>query len=200
MATGKNGSATVSAPAVVANAAGGTGTAVQSIQARLNEIDTQMSSLTAERQGILDSVRQIGGTVEAAPASTGSRRGRPAGSRNKPKAAAKAVRGTNARTLNGGKTLKVALAEVLRDATGPMSPTEITEAVIKGGYKSNAPNFTTMVTQQLGLLGRTQIGKGMVATHTGHGAWEAGSKTSLNAFIADPSKGNLLPAPAKSAK
>jgi hypothetical protein len=136
-------------------------TALAGFKTRLSEID-------AERKTVVGQIQALGGKARGT-------RGR------------RSTSGTNARASNE-MSLKEAVATVLRDAKGPLSPTEVAAAVNKLGYKTDAENYSTMVSQTLSNLAKLRIGKSAVASNPKRGEWVAGSATAIKAYIADPSK------------
>lgn len=136
--------------------------ALSAAQARLTEID-------AERETLVATIATLGGETET------PRKGR------KARKAAKAAR-TGKRATNS-VSLREAVARALSDK--PQSPTDIQEAVVKGGYKTSSPNFPQMVAQHLSNLGGLRMGKSPVAVNEDRGLWTAGS--GMERYLADPS-------------
>lgn len=144
-------------------------TAVQTAQATaLAGYKTRLGEIDAERKTIVGQIRALGGRA-------GGTRGR------------RSSGTSNARASND-ISLKEAVAVVLRDAKGPMSPTEVAAQVEKNGYKTDSPNYPTMVSQTLSTLANLRVGKSAVASNPKRGEWVAGSATAVKAYIADPSK------------
>ena len=132
--------------------------ALSAAQSRLAEIDS-------ERESLVEIIAQLGGT------SVTPRKGRKTS-----KGARTGKRATNSISL------REAVARVLSDK--PQSPTDIQEAVMKSGYKTNSPNFPQMVAQHLSNLGRLRMGKSPVAVNEERGLWSAGS--GMDRYLADP--------------
>jgi hypothetical protein len=106
------------------------------------------------------------------PSKAGGKRGRPKGSKNKAsKAEPKASSGKRGRpkgSTNKGVSLIHAVAQVLAEASEPMTVADIASAVNKLGYKSGAASFKTMISQSLGRLSAAKV-----ARSTERGIWES---------------------------
>lgn len=124
------------------------------LRKELNRRQSQVGALMARRTKLaaelasLDAELSAFGEIPAAPAKRGpgrppgrsAKRGRPG---RKPR---KANRGAKTRSENA-MTLTASLQKVLKNKT--MGVTEVSVAVQKAGYKTNAENFRTIVNQTL---------------------------------------------------
>lgn len=124
---------------------------LQRRQSSLNSLVSKRSKLAAELALLDNEIGVLGGDAAglAAAAGPGKRRGRPRKAsgamvapavRRGPKPGGKRPRNT--------MTLQDAIEKVLKGGT-VLSVTEITSAVKKIGYKTNAENFRTIVNQTL---------------------------------------------------
>ncbi|MCA9278172.1 MAG: hypothetical protein H6815_05190 [Phycisphaeraceae bacterium] len=101
--------------------------------AELDMIDAEMASLGASSS---QPTRRSATRASTKRVSTGGKR-----------ASTKKRRGGGRRKGKGGSTLEDSLVAVLTGKT--MGVTEVADAVLKAGYKSDSPNFRTIVNQCL---------------------------------------------------
>lgn len=148
----------------------------------LGAIRARHAALTNELATLNSMLEVLGGDASeqtAAPrkrrgrTATGSKRGRPKGSKNKTAAkterkAATGKRGRPKGSANNGMSLIRAVAQVLAEASEPMKVADIATAVNKLGYKSSASSFKTMISQTLGKLSEAKVAKS-----TERGIWES---------------------------
>jgi len=148
MAKGNNTASTAEVLSAVQTARAAADTATQTAVTTLN---ARLSELDTERAGI---VKQLG---ELGVKTRGGRRS-----------------GTRARN---DSSLLLATAKALVGGNGNMTPTEIQEAIRKGGYSTQSDNFPTMVSQSLSKLKASKVAK-----NVSRGVWVAGAK--LPAYVA----------------
>lgn len=124
---------------------------IEQIQEELKQRKKELANLEAKRDKLMaqlkdvnDKIAIINAAIKGAPIKRG--RGRPKGSKNKPKTPEqlKAMKGKRPRNA---VSLEVALANVLKGKQ--MGVNESAAAVKKAGYKSSSPNFRTIVNQTL---------------------------------------------------
>lgn len=144
--------------AAVSAATAAQATALTSAQSRYEVIQSQIQELETEGETVLGQIRTLGGT-------SGRRSGR---------------RASGNRTAGGrvrnDTSLNVAVANVLLAASGPLSPTEITEAVQKAGYSStSASNFPQMVSQSLNRMKGMKLGRSAIVANPARGQWQSAS-------------------------
>ncbi|MBL1216769.1 MAG: hypothetical protein D8M59_04660 [Planctomycetes bacterium] len=127
---------------------------LQRRQSTLKSLVSKRSKLAAELASLDGEIDALGGAASPAPAAKpAKRRGRPRKKVAK-KRAAKRTTAARRGPKPGGKrpknkmTLQDAIVKVLKGGT-VLSVTEITGAVKKVGYKTNAENFRTIVNQTL---------------------------------------------------
>ncbi|MBI4718421.1 MAG: C2H2-type zinc finger protein [Planctomycetes bacterium] len=110
-------------------AGNGASQVLSAMQAYQQQLASERMALDAKMAAINTALATMGGTaVAAAPAATGRKRGRPAGRPG---------------------SLKFYIANVLRQASGPMGPKEIAAAVQKAGYRTKAKELTKAVSNTL---------------------------------------------------
>ena len=96
----------------------------------------ERANLNAQIDALETAIHTMGGTAPR-------KRGRPAGRR-----ATGRRRGGRGRAGRAG-SLKNLVVQVLRQRSGPMSPNEISDAVVKAGYQSRAKDLTKAVSNVL---------------------------------------------------
>ncbi len=107
---------------------------VGALQAQARELESQLNSLRSEI-GVFNGL-----------ATSGKKRGRPPGSKNKSQGIGKGAPGR--KRAKNKLNLEEALAKTLKGRT--MSVTDVTKAVqTEGGYKTTSENFRTIVNQAL---------------------------------------------------
>lgn len=94
--------------------------------------------------------------------SGGKRRGRPPGSKNRPRNS-KSGGGAPGKGRRGRPgSLRQMIVQVLRQRSQPHSPQEITSAVMKAGYKTKSDNLTKSVSNTLPQLAEVRkVGRGL---------------------------------------
>jgi len=99
------------------------------MQTYLHELALQRSLIDEQMEGIENAMRALGQVSIILPGQR--KRGRPKGS--------------------GGQegSLKFMIVKVLKAAGGPLSPKEISDGVLKAGYKTAAKNLTKAVSNAL---------------------------------------------------
>lgn len=107
----------------------GAGRVLGEMQAYLRELAAQRNAIDAQITGIENAMRTLGQTSVVVPGLR--KRGRPKGS--------------------GGQegSLKFMIVKVLKAASGPLSPREISAAVLDAGYSTTARNLTKAVSNAL---------------------------------------------------
>jgi hypothetical protein len=152
--------------------------------------------LAAEMNALNSFIESLGGDNNEQPkrrkrrataSASGGKRGRPKGSKNKPKPETKASnkterkassgkRGRPKGSSNNGMSLIRAVATVLAEASEPLKVADIATAVNKLGYKSSAATFKTMISQTLGKLSEAKV-----AETTARGVWQ--SSNGISKFL-----------------
>lgn len=111
------------------SASTGVGRVLGEMQAYLRELAAQRVSIDEQIEGIENAMRSLGQVNIVVPGLR--KRGRPRGS--------------------GGQegSLKFMIVKVLKAASGPLSPREISDAVLNAGYSTTAKNLTKAVSNAL---------------------------------------------------
>ncbi len=111
------------------NVSTGAGRVLGEMQAYLRELAAQRNSIDEQISGIENAMRSLGQSNVVVPGLR--KRGRPKGS--------------------GGQegSLKFIIVKVLKAASGPLSPREISAAVLNAGYQTTAKNLTKAVSNAL---------------------------------------------------
>jgi hypothetical protein len=130
---------------------------------------TAAASLWARVEGVLGSITELESELAAAGGAVAARRGRPPGSKNKPKGrAAKPAkawrrgRPTGAGRRAKGEDLNTFITKVLAGASKPMGIADITSAVKKAGYVSSSDALPKIVGMRLsGNRAFKRAGRGM---------------------------------------
>ena len=125
----------------------------EDIKKELEKREGGLSGLYARRDELEKELADVNEQIAAGgtgddPAPAKKKRGRPPGSKNKPKAGAKAKTAPKKRPKNE-KKLPAVLADILGGKSSPMSTDEIYEAVLETGYKTTSNNFRNVVYQNL---------------------------------------------------
>jgi hypothetical protein len=171
MAKGETKNGTISLADAQAQMAEAQATLEAARQSGLQSLNDRLSELDEERATVLAQIKELGGSTRRARKSSGG------GSRS--------PRASNEITLIN------AVATVLSKAKKPLSATEVQAAVTKSGYESSAPNFPTMIAQNLSSLTKLRMGQSAVVVRPERGQYEAGSgmarylKNPENATVAD---------------
>lgn len=123
---------------------------IEDLQRELERRSSQVDELVAEREQLLARVAELDAEISASGGP--GRRGRPRKTSGRKavhagKAPAKSRSSTGRKRPKNDMSLAEALAKLLKNKT--MGVTEITSAVQKAGYKTNAENFRTIVNQTL---------------------------------------------------
>ncbi len=126
------------------------------LQAELKRRSQNLTKLQARRDTLLSEVGEIDmeisvinaamGVAGGVAASAGNRRG-PRAARKAPAAAGRTRRAGGRKRPRNAASLEVSLSKVLSGKT--MGVSEAADAVKKAGYKTNSPNFRTIVNQTL---------------------------------------------------
>lgn len=124
-------------------------------------LESRLAEITAERETLVTQLRSLGGK----PTSGKRRRSSPRVSNEHP--------------------LIVSIATVLSEADEPMGTTDICDAVVKAGYKTNSENYPQMVAQQLSNLVSLRMGSSAVVVRPERGHYKAGP--GMTKYLANPS-------------
>ena len=134
----------------------------QELEAQLKEVNDQIAAGGAEdgpadppaggdpsAGGDTSDADASGAGASGAPADPPKkRRGRPPGSKNKPKADGTKSASAGRKRPKNDKPLPAVLADVL-GGKGPMALDDIHEAVVASGYKTSSKNFKNVIYQNL---------------------------------------------------
>lgn len=145
-------------------------TQIAGLETQIDELETQRTTLTKELRGLTGRKGR----------KDGSKRGRPAGSKNK--AARKPKAEGETATRSSENSLRHYVASALSDK--PQSATDICEEVKAAGYETDSENFPTMVAQNLVKLITLRCGNANVANRPERGMYVAGA--GMTAYLADP--------------
>lgn len=159
-ADSQNGAA-VDVSSVIANVTSATEAAEKARVDARQTIETRLAQLNDERETLVAQLRSLGG-----------------------KAGPRKARASSGKRASNDVTLIAAVAACLSKASGPMKPTEICEAVQKGGYQTTSDNYPQMVSQALSTLKGLRMDKSPVALNPNRGEWIAGS--GMARYIANP--------------
>ena len=117
------------------------------LEAKLKEVNEQIAAGGGTAaQGESDGSGSGDAEEDAEPPK--KRRGRPPGSKNKPKAAGAKSPAAGRKRPKNDKPLPAVLADVL-SGKGPMALDDIHEAVVDTGYKTSSKNFKNVIYQNL---------------------------------------------------
>ena len=115
---------------------------------RLKDLSARRAQLQKELASVEGELETLGGDAPAkSSAATGKKRGRPAGSKNKPKSGGKGAQ--SGKRPKNKMTMKKAVETVLADSKDGLTLSETATAVKKLGYKSKSDNFENVVYQCL---------------------------------------------------
>ena len=145
----------------------------EELKRELEQREGALSGLYEQRDELEAKLKEVneqiaaGGGADAAPGDSGDsgdsgdadeeqeeveapkkRRGRPPGSKNKPKAAGAKSPAAGRKRPKNDKPLPAVLADVL-SGKGPMALDDIHDAVVDTGYKTSSKNFKNVIYQNL---------------------------------------------------
>ncbi|WP_171184588.1 hypothetical protein [Alienimonas chondri] len=129
---------------------------IEELKRELEQREGALSGLYEERDELESKLKEVneqiaaGGTKgDAKSEAPKKRRGRPPGSKNKPKAASAAKPSAGRKRPKNDKPLPAVLADVLTGKSSGMSLDDIHEAVVDTGYKTSSKNFKNVIYQNL---------------------------------------------------
>ncbi|QDT18048.1 hypothetical protein [Alienimonas californiensis] len=134
----------------------------EELEAELKQLNDQIASGGTPKSGSAGKAAKAAKASSAASEAPTKRRGRPPGSKNKPKAAAAKSSAAGRKRPKNDKPLPAVLAEVLEGKSG-MQLDDIHDAVVATGYKTSSKNFKNVIYQN--LYNKDEF------TKSGDGAW-----------------------------
>jgi hypothetical protein len=124
---------------------------ISDMSAYLEDLNARREAISEQIAGIENAMNMLGGrmTVPSGPSMSRRGPGRPRGRRGPGRPRGK--RGPGRPRGSGARegSLKPMIVQALRSSPGPMSPGEIADAVIKGGYQTKTSNLTKAVSNAL---------------------------------------------------
>lgn len=144
---------------VIASVTAANEAAAQASASARQALEARLAEIDEERETLVGQLRSLGG-----------------------KASGKRAR--QSKRASNDTSLILAVATALSVAKGPLSPTEVCEAVQKAGYKTSSENYAQMVSQALSNLKNLRMGKSPVAVNAARGEWTAGS--GMTRYLASP--------------
>lgn len=163
---GSNGTGTVDVSEAIAAHVAANEAATNAGNEARTALETRLAELKLEQGTLVEQLRSLGGKAGGPRARRGKR-------------------------ASNDVSLIVAVATVLSKAKESLSPTEICERVIKGGYVTDSENYNQMVSQALSLLKTLRIRKSPVAINPNRGEWASGS--GMVAYLASPDDAVVAP-------
>lgn len=131
----------------------------EELEAELKQLNDQIAAGGTPKSGSAAKAPKASSAASEAPT---KRRGRPPGSKNKPKASAAKSSAAGRKRPKNDKPLPAVLAEVLDGKSG-MQLDDIHDAVVATGYKTSSKNFKNVIYQN--LYNKDEF------TKSGDGAW-----------------------------
>jgi len=137
--------------------------AISALQSRLVELDGESEKLDAEAATLRAQIKELGGTITKRKSASAPRKRR------------------------NEVSLRVAVAQAVAGASGPVALTTVCEAVAASGYKTKAANLSTMVSQNLGILCGLKVGNSPVVCRSGSQRnYEYRAGSGMKRYLANP--------------
>jgi len=125
---------------------------ISDMSSYLQDLNARREAISEQIAGIENAMNMLGGsrmTIPGGPAVGRRGPGRPKGRRGPGRPRGKRGPGRPKGSRGREGSLKPMIVQALRTSPGPMSPGEIADAVIKGGYQTKTANLTKAVSNAL---------------------------------------------------